>query len=741
MGRPGPKSWGSVIVATQRQLNEWMMNQGPCVSFSELRPDHTVDTRVGGNFGRCPPEAQVACPKIFPKTAKLNDPTYFRTSSQATGSPSTFDETSRTGPLRHNVPSASYSFYFPPSQQVVCRHQERATSCSMLSPRVIPIVLGIGESHFLLVVFCLRLIQPVLFRSPGCWMCFRVRSGSYRRRFGVKPACVGLRALRSRQLPTATTQGCPRSHSPGVSRSLATQGRPLRIGRLGVILFSLLGHSCLGAPAAVIQPQTNPSLLSVHGHMAERLSVARKRAFKRAQIRAMQHGSTTYRGQHHTLHSLSLQYVGKARQKASPNTPAVESGLLRVITWNCGGLHTARYAELMTWLNEQTADGPHIILIQECHWPHSLEFNSDKWIHLYSGMGQAYGGVMIIISRAVARPDQVRFAELEPGRMLHARLAVEPPIDVLCMYQHAWAPSSAGVHAELSRSDFQSVLLEKRQQLWQKLRNWISSIPARNTLLVGGDMNCSLLPSHPNVGTGVQTHKSLHPDQSTFQQLITSKGLVAMNTWGKAGPRAGTFLQLQQHSVQIDYLFTRLPCHVHSMRAKALHAAPVVHPTGLRHVPVQGWLKHHDRPRQPPANALKPHHIQQATRDHPDLAHKFASRVMSALQSQPVGIVDLDACLRTAWMHSSAELKSRQTPSSPNTAPEISLRSFWQAKQQVRQLQHQSPHFLAPLVWHFSDAPGSHSRPVLPPSCAVTETAVWPMASSSAPATVRSGPS
>ena len=704
-GRPGPKSWDSVTVATQQHFHVLMTIQRPCVACSRMEPCHIVDTRVGGNFGRCPPEAQIACPKHFPNTAKLNDPFSYRTSSQATGSPSTFDEMSRTGSLRHHVPSELYSFYFPPSWLVAHRHQECLASCAMLSPRVISVALGMGEGYILLAVLCIRQLWKGFFRSSGCWRCFRVRPGSYRRRFCVRLACLGLRTSRHKQEPRAGMNEYSSYNPPGSSRNFPAQGRPLRLGRIGVLLFSLLSRSCLGAPAAVTPPQPNPSLLSVHGHMAERLSAARKRAFKRAQIRVMQHGSTTYRGQRHTMQSLSLQYVGRARPRPPPNLPAVDPGLLRVITWNCGGLHTSRYAELMTWLNDQTTESPHIVLIQECHWPHSLEFNSDKWIHLYSGMGQAHGGVMIIVSRAVARPDQVRFAELVPGRMLHARLALEPPIDVLCMYQHAWASSAAGVHAELSRSDFQSALLEKRQQMWNKLRSWISSIPARNTLLVGGDMNCSLLPSHPNVGTGVQSHKSLHPDQSTFQQLITSKGLIAMNTWGKAGSRAGTFLQLQQHSVQIDYLFTRLPCHAHSMRAKALHTAPVVHPTGLRHVPVQGCLKHHDKPRQPFKAVLKPHHIQQTTRDHPDLAHKFESRVMSALQGQPVGIVDLDACLRTAWMHSSAEQKGRPTPDSNSTVPEVSLRSYWQAKQQVRQAQHRIPQFLAPLVWQFSDAP------------------------------------
>ena len=75
-----------------------------------------------------------------------------------------------------------------------------------------------------------------------------------------------------------------------------------------------------------------PTTVQAYGRMAVRLSQCRKRAFKRAQTRALRHGSTVYRGQVHDLGSLSMQYVHRPqprRQKATePSASAIQC-----ITW------------------------------------------------------------------------------------------------------------------------------------------------------------------------------------------------------------------------------------------------------------------------------------------------------------------------------------------------------------------------------------------------------------------------
>ena len=256
-------------------------------------------------------------------------------------------------------------------------------------------------------------------------------------------------------------------------------GGPLRYLLVWLHLTSI---TCLGAPSpdaptSSTSPTAAFSVLRAHGQRAMRLSFARKRAFKRAQARALRDGSTVYRGQHHNMQSLSLQYIGQARprppRRSNPDAP----DLLQVITWNCGGLHANRYTELMAWLNSEPQHCPHIILVQECHWPQSMEFSSDKWVHIYSGSGSQQGGVMIILSRQLVHPNQVRYVELCPGRLLHARLALDPPIDVLCVYQHAWSVAGSSQQPGQSRMEVQSVLLEKRRLLWQSLHNWVASVP------------------------------------------------------------------------------------------------------------------------------------------------------------------------------------------------------------------------------------------------------------------------
>ena len=215
-------------------------------------------------------------------------------------------------------------------------------------------------------------------------------------------------------------------------------------------------------------------------------------------------------------------------------------------------------------------------------------------------------------------------------------------------------------------------------------------------------MNCGLSPAHPHVGPGVQGHRQSHPDQHLFQQILTSRGLDAMNTWGKAGSQAGTFLQLQQHTVQIDFLLTRLPCHTASMRAQALRSAPVVHPTGLRHVPVRGFLQPSARPRHSTSGTLRPHQIQQRLQAQPDLAQVFQSHVHDALKQCPAG--DIDECLTQAWSRSVARHSHAPAPASDSLIPEISLKRYWNAKQQIRKAQQATSSFLSPVVWHFSAA-------------------------------------
>ena len=159
--------------------------------------------------------------------------------------------------------------------------------------------------------------------------------------------------------------------------------------------------------AACAAPHLNPhnspglSRLSAHGQQAVRLTAARKRASKRAQIRVLRDGSAMYRGRRHDANSLALQYVGTSSPTKPPRT------------WNCGGLHAQRYAEFMQWINSDHLKPVHLAFLQECHWPQSAEYCSERWIHIYSGMGSRHGGVMIMINKSIA--TMIAFPEQTPN--------------------------------------------------------------------------------------------------------------------------------------------------------------------------------------------------------------------------------------------------------------------------------------------------------------------------------------
>ena len=528
---------------------------------------------------------------------------------------------------------------------------------------------------------------------------FRRRPGRIRRRF---PAFQRSSLTPDGPARQTRPQACwPHSPRPSVGR--------LNGCSLGLWLLSLLGQvtstTCVltGPSQSALNPGS-PNHVQAYGQLAARLAPARKHSFRRAQLRALRDGVTVYRGRTHDAASLSLRRLGHAPSGIGRfPTPMANPNLLKVVTWNCGGLHASRFAELTEWLNSQEADPAHILLVQECHWPHSAEFHNDKWVYVYSGSGTSQGGVMVLVSRRIAGPQQVRFAELQPGRALHTRVALEPPLDILCVYQHAWSNVGSGDVGGPSRAELHEDLLSKRQCIWQTISRWTRSIPKRNTVLIGGDMNASLQEALPHVGAGVHPHKYPHADQPDFQRLVVSLGLVALNTWGRAGKPAGTFLHAQ-HSVQLDYLFTRLPCHQQSRRTTVMRTAPIVHPTGMRHVPVCGYIPKPTVPCTQKPQHVRPQDVSHALRQQPALAAQFQHTVSQLLATEDTE--DLDTCLHKAWQQCRAQpkAKSRQPP----CTAEVSLRSFWAAKQHLRTCQATTAQYLAPLVWHVVEASASN---------------------------------
>ena len=478
---------------------------------------------------------------------------------------------------------------------------------------------------------------------------------------------------------------CPKLRTSKQPQTL----RPIGPASTRVFFISLL--LCLptlayAVPSPHLPPQSTSGLsrLSAHGQQAVRLTAARKRAFKRAQIRVLRDGSTIYRGTRHDATSLALQYVGKSPQHRPPRK-ALHHDHLQALTWNCGGLHAQRYAEFMQWINSELSQSVHLVFLQECHWPQSTEYCSDRWIHIYSGTNSSQGGVMIMINKSIATAEQIRYVELVAGRVLHVRIGTEPPVDALCVYQHAWSTQHRpGPDSLLSAPNPKEELLARRHQIWTTVRTWANSVPQRNSMLIAGDFNAGLHPHLPNIGLGVKGHKAQgHPDQKEFQNLVQSAGLIALNTWGRGGQRAATFLMPKGHSVQIDFLLTRLPCSNVSRQATAWHDAPVVHPTGYRHVPIGCSLPFPCKPPNKTVPPLSAHKVKEALLRHPHLTDQYQQAASQSLQQRKDRTID--ECLADAWRQCTKSLGRTCPP--PPAQQELSLRAFWCAKRHLRYCQ------------------------------------------------------
>ena len=150
------------------------------------------------------------------------------------------------------------------------------------------------------------------------WATFRLCKGAYRRK---RVTALPRERLR---LPAPVTDSL---HAPSKVQRADTP--PFRIGLgtpsrwlLLVLWFGLVTPVQAGAHRKL--SGTTPEVFTVCGHSAVRLTKSVKRAFKRAQARALVSGSTMYRGQSHSLASLAVRYQGSDRPlPVLPHIPAM----------------------------------------------------------------------------------------------------------------------------------------------------------------------------------------------------------------------------------------------------------------------------------------------------------------------------------------------------------------------------------------------------------------------------------
>ena len=118
----------------------------------------------------------------------------------------------------------------------------------------------------------------------------------------------------------------------------------------------------------------------------------------------------------------------------------------------------------------------------------------------------------------------------------------------------------------------------------------MQTIPNRNALLVGGDMNCSLAADGYRVGTSKFTWRNRHckgpqhADMQLLHQLLTRQDLVALNTWNATD--APTF-QSGHSASRIDHFFMRhSDCDAIAKQTVLFPEAGFLQLNGSFHVPM-----------------------------------------------------------------------------------------------------------------------------------------------------------
>ena len=418
-------------------------------------------------------------------------------------------------------------------------------------------------------------------------------------------------------------------------------------------------------------------------------SPAAKRSYKRAVKRASRFGVTTYLGRTFTAKQLSVRYQpdNAGSKSSSPQVETTAHGL-RILYWNAGGLHASRHAELKHWLHIQDEHTrPDLVVITETHWPTTMEYPATDWQAVHTGVGQSQGGILVLVHNSVCPAHDIRYNELKPGRLLHVRISLQkrPALDVLAVYQHAWNPDSGDGdrQARITR------LLANRSDIWERISKWARSVPARNLLLIVGDMNCPLLKETTHVGKGTPILPAGHHyrDQFRLQDLLRDHGLCALNTWGKAGSPSVTFKPLKGMGTQIDFYLTRCrQTTPQALCASTLMNFPLLPETGMYHLPVKAQLPLPVAPRkagEKQGNSLK------ATQELMNKYPKLLPTYQAHLPDHVLPHQELTKIMADAWANALDQccviLNPSEAPATTLDSPEVV--HLWQHRQELRALQ------------------------------------------------------
>ena len=253
-----------------------------------------------------------------------------------------------------------------------------------------------------------------------------------------------------------------------------------------------------------------------------------------------------------------------------------------------------RFAELKEWLRQQSPTSrPQLLVLQETLWRGDFEWTDDMYTYLHSGSGQTRdSGILTMVSRSLCAPDLIRHASVQPGRLMRIKLCLEPCVEVLAVYQHAWRPEAT--------ANAREALLAKRLTLWHRVQRFAESTALRSQLIVLGDFNTPLSPQHPFTGQGLRgqvtrsqqdnlpDRKRHAPDGDVFRYLLQCCDLQAINTFRRSGTPCATFRNLATNAfTQIDFILVRRQqADDQSRMAAPARDFPLLPVEGMFHYPV-----------------------------------------------------------------------------------------------------------------------------------------------------------
>ena len=297
----------------------------------------------------------------------------------------------------------------------------------------------------------------------------------------------------------------------------------------------------------------------------------RKRAFRRARRRAEQSGGTYYRGRWRSAEELGTKVVDAASVPNAALTsdatghsrPWVAQPRINVRSYNVGGggVTAEVYDSMCHWLRTRCDDD--ILILQELHWGCGRTEGSwtiPGWTFYVSANDkQRFSGVGVVVSHRIARAEDSTYCSWIPGRLLQVRCGgARTTIDILAGYQWVWANGAA------------PATLENRSFFWNQLSRALHSIPRRNLLIVGADLNTRCQPIPGLIGRGVMNKNQVRDPE--LEAVLQEHNLVLLNTWGSSRPNCcHTFYHGETRS-QIDFLAMRRP----AADSVARRAAPYV---------------------------------------------------------------------------------------------------------------------------------------------------------------------